>query len=46
VGARLLTQQREAGRESRVGPGAVLVDDEIFHQYYFVPGPVGERAAR
>lgn len=38
---RVATAAREAAREFPVPPGAVVLDDDVFDQYYFVPHRAG-----
>lgn len=51
VSARITTPRRDAVREFLVADGALLLDDDIFHQYFFVarrrgPAPLPVIAAR
>jgi hypothetical protein len=44
VSARLKNSRGESASEFVASPGALVVDDDVFHHYYFItrrPGPVG-----
>ena len=37
IGVRLASQQREVLREFPASPGIAVLDDDVFHQFYFLP---------
>lgn len=39
ISVRLASQQREVLREFPASPGLAVLDDDVFHQFYFLPRP-------